>query len=549
MSTLSHEDFQKARRISRAIQDFLVFNKLVEARSSDVYEYLARKGLIEKDRHHGLFFRNFLKELYHKNYLHIIPQCKYIPDKNGYGSWHFYRCDDNQTTKIVKDDNVKHKIITPKISEIEINEIIAKRKNEIDNLPKNVNREFNSIELYIRSTYSRAFEFWSKKELDILMQSFQEFGRYDKVAELLRRQPHVVKDKINESQYNENIEQTSVKIDDSLLSTELIESVKKIVFRNFNIICDTVSPDIKKIREKYYRYKEPWCNEEIALLKNLYKLSDNIIEIASCLGRDNSDIEFIIKKHSLFQINESKIESNESLNPIIKMSQEIESIQKPLIQLYSDGGASPNPGKGGFGVILKFDKHLKEFSEGYELTTNNRMEILGVIYGLEQLKKPCIVQVYSDSKYVVDAIEQGWVLNWKAKNWFKGNKEKAENVDLWERLLIQLQIHDVHFNWIKGHNGHPENERCDVLVNTAFQKSDLKVDSGYINRSNEPIVTYKILQEGDLCRKCNTPVIKKHPKQKEKKENQSYYYEYYLFCPQCKNMYMVDEAKRSNRTS
>lgn len=145
------------------------------------------------------------------------------------------------------------------------------------------------------------------------------------------------------------------------------------------------------------------------------------------------------------------------------------------ITVYTDGSALGNPGPGGYGIVLKTSKHRKEVSQGYRLTTNNRMELLSVIVALEMLKKPASrVTIYSDSKYVVDAVEKGWVFNWEKKG-FKGKK----NVDLWERFLKIYQRHHIDFKWVKGHSGVPENERCDELAVAAAQGDNLLVDEGY----------------------------------------------------------------------
>lgn len=146
-----------------------------------------------------------------------------------------------------------------------------------------------------------------------------------------------------------------------------------------------------------------------------------------------------------------------------------------MIELYTDGAAKGNPGPGGYGVILKKGTHEKELSQGYRLTTNNRMELLAVIIGLEALKNDNLdVTVYSDSKYVVDAIEKGWVFSWVKKN-FKDKK----NRDLWLRFLKVYKKHKVKFIWIKGHNNHPYNERCDKLAVAAAESKNLLIDEGY----------------------------------------------------------------------
>ncbi len=138
--------------------------------------------------------------------------------------------------------------------------------------------------------------------------------------------------------------------------------------------------------------------------------------------------------------------------------------------LFSDGACSGNPGPGGYGVILRYKDTEKEFSGGEPETTNNRMELMGVITGLSALKEPCEVLVTTDSKYVVDSITKGWVYSWQKKGWVKSDKKPALNVDLWKKLLPLLEIHKVTFNWVKGHAGHPENERCDALAVDACHK-------------------------------------------------------------------------------
>ncbi|AZR73639.1 ribonuclease HI [Anoxybacter fermentans] len=148
------------------------------------------------------------------------------------------------------------------------------------------------------------------------------------------------------------------------------------------------------------------------------------------------------------------------------------------VQLYTDGACSGNPGPGGYGAILVYKNHRKEISGGYQNTTNNRMEIMAVIRGLEMLKERCKVTVYSDSKYVVDAMTLGWVERWKKNGWKRNKKERALNVDLWERLLELCEKHEVEFVWVKGHSGHLENERCDELATEALKKEGLPIDVG-----------------------------------------------------------------------
>ena len=140
------------------------------------------------------------------------------------------------------------------------------------------------------------------------------------------------------------------------------------------------------------------------------------------------------------------------------------------VYLYADGACSGNPGPGGYGAILKYGKHEKEICGGDENTTNNRMELLGVIKGLEALNEPCHVVLTSDSKYVIDALSLGWAEKWKQNGWMRNKKDAALNPDLWERLLQLTSIHEMEYNWVKGHAGHPENERCDQLAVEYYQK-------------------------------------------------------------------------------
>ncbi len=150
------------------------------------------------------------------------------------------------------------------------------------------------------------------------------------------------------------------------------------------------------------------------------------------------------------------------------------------INLYSDGSCLGNPGRGGYGIILEYNGKSKEMNQGYTLTTNNRMEILGVIVGLQALKEKCHVEIYTDSQYVINAIKKAWLANWQKNGWKTANKKDVKNKDLWEILYKELQKHSINFNWIKGHSGHPMNERCDALAKEAAEKKDLLEDKGYI---------------------------------------------------------------------
>lgn len=156
-------------------------------------------------------------------------------------------------------------------------------------------------------------------------------------------------------------------------------------------------------------------------------------------------------------------------------------MKRPPIQMYTDGACSGNPGPGGYGVILRCGSLEKEISAGYANTTNNRMELLAVITGLEAIRwERAEVTVWSDSSYVVDAVEKGWVFGWEKKNF-----AKKANGDLWRRFLAVYRRHQVRFQWIRGHNGHPENERCDALAVAAAAGPNLPPDTGYAASSGE----------------------------------------------------------------
>lgn len=149
------------------------------------------------------------------------------------------------------------------------------------------------------------------------------------------------------------------------------------------------------------------------------------------------------------------------------------------VNLYTDGACLGNPGPGGYGVILEYNGSEKELSAGFRLTTNNRMELLAAIVGLETLKERCEVDLYSDSQYVVFGIEKGWARAWRAKGWRKRDGQPALNADLWQRLLDQIDRHEVRMHWVRGHAGHPENERVDRLAFAAAQQPNLPPDEVY----------------------------------------------------------------------
>lgn len=137
------------------------------------------------------------------------------------------------------------------------------------------------------------------------------------------------------------------------------------------------------------------------------------------------------------------------------------------VDIYTDGACSGNPGPGGWGAILRYNGMEKEISGGEKNTTNNRMELMAVISALECLKEACVVQLYSDSKYVIDALNLGWAVSWRKKGWIKSDKKPALNIDLWERLLVLTEKHEMHYHWVKGHANNRYNNRCDALAVTA----------------------------------------------------------------------------------
>lgn len=152
------------------------------------------------------------------------------------------------------------------------------------------------------------------------------------------------------------------------------------------------------------------------------------------------------------------------------------------VDIYTDGAARGNPdGPGGYGTVLEYrdsrgELHTKEISQGYQKTTNNRMELMAAIAGLEALNRPCQVDLYSDSKYLVDAFNQNWIQGWIKKGWKRGKNKPVKNIDLWKRLLKAKESHQVTFIWVKGHDGHPQNERCDELATTAADGEELIED-------------------------------------------------------------------------
>ena len=155
------------------------------------------------------------------------------------------------------------------------------------------------------------------------------------------------------------------------------------------------------------------------------------------------------------------------------------------VTVYTDGSARGNPeGPGGYGAVIEYMDtrgilHVKELSAGFRRTTNNRMEMMAAIAAMEALNRPCDVALYSDSQYLVNAFNQHWIQNWIKKGWMRGKNEPVKNVDLWKRMLEAMKPHNVTFYWVKGHAGHPQNERCDQLATAAADGSDLLIDMEY----------------------------------------------------------------------
>ena len=151
-----------------------------------------------------------------------------------------------------------------------------------------------------------------------------------------------------------------------------------------------------------------------------------------------------------------------------------------LVTIYTDGAAKGNPGRGGFGVLLVHNGKTCELSGGFARTTNNRMELLAAITGLEALKAPCCVTLHSDSRYLVDAMTKGWLRGWKSRGWARANNQFLKNTDLWKRLDDAVAPHEISWRWVKGHAGHPENEHCDTLADTAARSRELPPDQGFL---------------------------------------------------------------------
>jgi len=155
--------------------------------------------------------------------------------------------------------------------------------------------------------------------------------------------------------------------------------------------------------------------------------------------------------------------------------------QAPMkqITIYTDGSSRGNPGPGGYGTLLIYQGQRKELSGGFAKTTNNRMEILAALTGIESLTEPCNITIYSDSKYVIDTMDKGWIHGWKKKGWSRGSNKPLKNVDLWMRMYTAIASHKISWKWVKGHAGNPNNERCDILATRAADQKGNPVDEGF----------------------------------------------------------------------
>jgi len=176
-----------------------------------------------------------------------------------------------------------------------------------------------------------------------------------------------------------------------------------------------------------------------------------------------------------------------------------ETAPSPDVTLYTDGGCDPNPGAGGYGARLVYGNTTRELSGGFRLTTNNRMELFAAIAGLEALETPSRVRLVSDSRYVVDAMTLGWAKRWQANGWWRTKKERAVNADLWERLVTLCGRHCVAFEWVRGHAGHEQNERCDELAMLALKQPGLPVDTGYVPHPEEQPPLSQAPVQAEFC--------------------------------------------------
>lgn len=217
------------------------------------------------------------------------------------------------------------------------------------------------------------------------------------------------------------------------------------------------------------------------------------------------------------------------------------------VSIFTDGGAAPNQGKGGYGVVLRFGDSYKELSAGFEATTNNRMELLAAVVGLESLTEPCKVRLHSDSRYVVDPVTRGTLFRWQSKDWNNGN---IKNLDLWQRFLKAYLKHQVKMVWVKGHAGVADNVRCDQLATEAMAVDKLLVDEGFSDETETVKVSKKSAKKpkapkpkaaGDPCPNCKMLLMRRETSTIN--PNSAYYYPWQLYCQKCRRVYHVKSAR------
>jgi ribonuclease HI len=214
-------------------------------------------------------------------------------------------------------------------------------------------------------------------------------------------------------------------------------------------------------------------------------------------------------------------------------------VEIPQVEMYTDGACVGNPGPGGYGIVLKFGHHRKEISGAFQKTTNNRMELMAAIVGLRALNRRCKVKLTSDSEYLVESVNRGSVGRWRDNGWWRSANQRVANHDLWAQLLDLLAMHEVTLVWTRGHAEDAENERCDWLAGQAIHSAAADVDEGYEHSQAD---CPQSISEGHPCFKCRTPLVKRTPR--ARKSRRAHRYEWYLYCPACTAMYMVDEGKR-----
>lgn len=230
-----------------------------------------------------------------------------------------------------------------------------------------------------------------------------------------------------------------------------------------------------------------------------------------------------------------------------------DSLSKRRVSIYTDGAAVPNPGRGGYGVVIRRGSTAYELSGAFLRTTNNRMELMGAIVALESLEEPSLIELHSDSEYLVNAFLRCWIYNWESSNWkrrVQGKLVDVINVDLWKRLLAACNQHSVTFIWVKGHAGNRDNERCDTLANDAIRSGTALNDSGYVLAKGMAPGTAKgkLWSEGDQCngqhgRMCDGHLVKKAVKKTALKPGQLHYFRWKLECSKCRKFFHDESAK------